>query len=90
MTLFNPQIYSDFTLDQKFRNMFTEDFLVQIHQKFQEISSEICVQAKKFEKRVPKFKTRRKKEIRGGGGKRWGGLDENQSKKWTCLYNFFI
>jgi hypothetical protein len=42
MTLLNPQ-YFDFILDQKLQNVFTENFLVQIHQKFREIHSEVRI-----------------------------------------------
>jgi hypothetical protein len=55
MTLLNPQ-YFDFILDQKLQNVFTENFLVQIHQKFREIHSEVRIHGKKkFGKRVLKF-----------------------------------
>ena len=75
MTLFNPQ-YFNFTSIQKFRNVFSEVFLVQIRRKLWKIHSEVCIQDKKiFRKRVPNFKIKGKKgnpkgEKESGGGKR--------------------
>jgi hypothetical protein len=58
--------------------MFSEIFLVQIRQKFREIHFEVRIQGKKIEKRVPNFKIKEKKEIRGekivGGGREFSQL----------------
>jgi hypothetical protein len=61
--------------------MFAEIFLVQIRQKFREIHFEVRIQGKKIEKRVPNFKIKEKKEIRGekivGGGENFPNLASN-------------
>jgi t-SNARE complex subunit (syntaxin) len=77
MTLLNPQ-YFDFILDQKLQNVFTENFLVQIHQKFREIHSEVRIQhKKKLENAFRILKPRAKKEIRGAKKKCGEGGEEN-------------
>jgi hypothetical protein len=66
MTFFKSQ-YFDFTFEQKLRNVFTEDFLVQICQKFWEIHSEVRIQGKKIRKtRFEVYNQGQKRKFEGG------------------------
>jgi hypothetical protein len=76
MTLFNPQ-YSNFTPVQKLRNVFSEIFLVQIHQNFGKYIPKFVFKAKIIsENAFRSLKLGAKMEIRGGK-KSHGGWDEN-------------
>jgi hypothetical protein len=68
-SLLPPPQFSNFVLESKVWNAFSEVFLVQIRKTY----SKVRIQGKKkFRKRVSNFLTKGKNEILGGGGKSHG------------------